>query len=183
MSENDPTLSRSILELVTIATEFCNLIENSSSRNKVELVKSLQSFAPLLYLRGTLIPVIQPEDTEMSERFVTEEQWEAIFLELREKLGKEDEFWILEDHSETDEPIKASISECLTDVYQDMKDFVILFKKTRQSARENAVHDIKHLFEINWGKKLSLILPIIHKLSGKSAIKQNNEDNLFDFND
>jgi hypothetical protein len=84
MSENDPTLSRSILELVTIATEFCNLVENCSSQNKVELVKSLQSFAPLLYLRGTLIPVIQPEDTEMSERFVTEEQWETVFLTLRE---------------------------------------------------------------------------------------------------
>jgi hypothetical protein len=183
MSENDPTLSRSILELVTIATEFCNLVENCSSQNKVELVKSLQSFAPLLYLRGTLIPVIQPEDTEMSERFVTEEQWETVFLTLREKFGKEDEFWILEDNSQTDEPIKASISECVTDVYQDMKDFVTLFKKTRLSARENAVHDIKQLFEINWGKKLILILPIIHKLSSKSVNEPIVDDNLFDFND
>jgi hypothetical protein len=64
-----------------------------------------------------------------------------------------------------------------------MKDFVTLFKKTRLSARENAVHDIKQLFEINWGKKLILILPIIHKLSSKSVNEPIVDDNLFDFND
>jgi hypothetical protein len=183
MSDKDLTLSRNVLELVTIATEFCHLIENTASQTKASLLTTLQSFAPLLYLRGTLVPEMQPDDTETSERFVTEEQWEAIFRDLREKLGNDDEFWILEDQTENNEPIKASISECVTDIYQDMKDFITLFKKNRLSARENAIHDIRQLFEINWGKKISLILPIIHKLRSKSMIEPVIDDNLFDFND
>ncbi|NOU47738.1 MAG: DUF5063 domain-containing protein [Bacteroidales bacterium] len=183
MSDNDPTLSRNILELVTIATEFCNLIENSASQSKADLLGSLQSFAPLLYLRGTLIPAIQPDDIEYAERFVTEEQWESIFRTLRDKLGKDDEFWILEDQTENNEPIKASISECVADTYQDLKDFVTLFKKNRLSARENAIHDIKQLFETNWGKKIIIVLPVIHKLRSNPVSESNIDTNSFDFND
>jgi len=183
MTDNDITLSRNVLELVTIATEYCNFVENCRLLDKSTLVKSLKSFVPLLYLRGTLIPDIQPSDPDAAERFVNEEEWESVFKNLREKLTIDDEFWILEDQSENNEPIKASMSEFLTDTYQDMKDFVTLYKKNRFSSRENAVHDVKVLFENNWGKKLSIILSNIHSLQVKTVIEPPSEDNIFEFND
>jgi len=183
MNDKDITLSRSVLELVTIASEFCHFIETCSQQNSLSLLTSLRSFVPLLYLRGTLIPAIQPENSDASERFVTEEEWENVFLDLKKKLGDEDAFWILEEQSETDEPIKVSISEGLADTYQDLKDFILLFKKNKLSARENAIHDVKHLFEMNWGKKLSRLLPIIHALQTKTMIEPLIEDNLLDIND
>ncbi len=183
MSEKDPTLTRNVLELVTISSEFCNLLESCSSLNKADLLKSLQSFIPLLYLRGTLIHDIQPTDPESAERFVTEEQWEIIFLALRKILGNDDEFFMLENQMENSEGIKLSIAENLSDAYQDIKDFVTLYRKNSLSSRENAIHDIKHLFETNWGNKLSNLLPIIHSLNSKTIVESTSDSNLFDLDD
>jgi hypothetical protein len=59
---------------------------------------------------------------------------------------------------------KGSITEFMTDLYQDMKDFVLLYQKNTVAARENAVHSCKQLFEEHWGVKLINTHKAIHML-------------------
>lgn len=166
MSNSDITLSRNVLEMAAVASEFCSFIENSNNASKQDFFKTLQGLIPLIYLRGTLLPKIEPEYPEANEHFVNEEQWEGIFYALREITSADDEFWYV-DNSETQisETIKGSIAEHLADVYQDIKDFILLYKKPQYAARENAVASCQTNFIDNWGRKLAELLPVIHQLT------------------
>lgn len=69
------------------------------------------------------------------------------------------------------EPLKASISENLADIYQDMKDFIMLFQKNTHAARECAIADFKMLFGNHWGYSIGNILTRVHYL-----LQEENED-------
>lgn len=165
MTQNDSTLSRTIIEMVTIAGEYCSYIEQWSSHSQPAFLRSMKSFVPLLYLRGSLLPSIQPEFPEANERFVTEETWEGIFLGLRQLIGEQDEFtYVGLSNFHEQAMLKGSLAEHFADVYQDMKDFVLLFKKPSQASRENAVFECRAQF-VTWGFKLATILPVLHSIN------------------
>jgi len=162
---NDPTLSRNILEMAAVASEFCSFLEDAPKLEQEVFFSSLQGLVPLLYLRGSLLPEIVPEFPEADERFVTEEQWEGLFNNLRGITDDLDEFWYI-DHTGTHivETLKGSFAEHLTDVYQDLKDFILLFKKTQLASRENAVSSCKANFIPHWGRRLANLLPALHQV-------------------
>ncbi len=165
MEQTDKTLSRSVLEFATIATEYCILIENIESTDNHTQLTQLKQIVSLLYFRGTLLPDIEPSDPDTTERYVTEEQWEISFNQLRAYFKQQDIFWFPEYFAEQSETLRVSLSELLTDCYQDLKDFILLYKRQSLSARENAIFEIKQLFAMNWGKKLALLIPYLHQLS------------------
>lgn len=173
--DQDHTLTRPILEMVTIASEFCNFLEDTANLQRNTFFKSLQGLVPLLYLRGSLLPAIEPEFPEANERYVTEEQYEGLFMAIRELTNDLDEFWYV-DHtgSQITETVKGSISEHLADVYQDLKDFVMLYKKNSLAARENAIASCKELFNEHWGQRLANLLSVIHELRSESDIETGN---------
>jgi len=120
MSESnidDITLSKPVIEMATVANEFCYFFDTAEKKEKQEILDFIQRIMPLLYLKGSLLPNINPQYSEANERFVTEEQWEKLFTMLREKFGKDDEFWIIDPQyvNET-EPLKASLSENIADI-------------------------------------------------------------------
>lgn len=165
-----------MLEMLTVANEYCFFIESTENKTKDGILKFVNSLLPLLYLKGTLLPAIEVENPEANERFVTEEQWENIFNALREKFGDSDEFWIIDpQHVNESEPLKASLSENLADIYQDMKDLVMLYQKNTLPARENAMADCKLLFETHWGFRIANILSRLHFLINDKEEDQLNE--------
>jgi hypothetical protein len=102
---------------------------------------------------------------EAEERYVTEEQWEYIFNTLRDKLGRDDEFWHIDEHRFIDDEIdRGSLAEHFADIYQDLKDFLLLYQKNSHVAKENAVNSCRYLFECNWGPKTIRALKAIHYL-------------------
>lgn len=158
--------SKSVLEMVTVAHEFCLFMEKVDSYPKEDVLNYFQKIIPLLYLKGSLLPDIEVSDETYLERFVTAETWEIVFNDVRNKLKPDDEYWVLE-YSDDTEAVKASISENLTDTYQDLKDFVILYSKNTQTARENAASECKLHFETHWGIRLINALKAIHLLKFK----------------
>ncbi|GAB1418211.1 DUF5063 domain-containing protein [Bacteroidales bacterium] len=169
MTQSDLTLSRQNLEMVTIAGEYCKLIENSGEAVFGQLLQTLRHFVPLLYLRGSLLQAPEPQYPEAAGRFVTEEEWDQIFLSLRKVCDNKDEFYFagLSEFGD-DSLITGSISEHLTDVYQDLKDFTLLFKRPSLAARENALYECAQLFNKHWGLRLATLLPVIHRLTEES---------------
>lgn len=177
MTQNDPTLSRANLEMVTIAGEYCSLIEDSGRHDRPTFLKTLCGFVPLLYLRGNLLQAAPPEFPEANERFVTEEQWDGIFTTLRELLGEQDEFsYIGSTKYDEQATLRGSLSEHLADVYQDLNDFVRLFKKPLLAARENAIYECQQLFRERWGSRLAIILPVLHNLTNAKALDHDKAD-------
>lgn len=164
-SNDDITLSKQVVEMATVANEFCYFIENIEKKEKEIVLEFMQRILPLLHLKGSLLPNIEPEHPEANERFVTEEQWERVFNELRQVLGEDDEYWIIDPQYMNDtEPLKASLSENITDIYQDMKDFLLLLQKNTHAARENAISECKILHANHWGYRVGNIFTRIHHL-------------------
>jgi hypothetical protein len=172
----EPENSINVLEFLRVAHEYCLLTEKAADKNKTEICDFSLKIGPLLYLKGKLLPEINPEFPETTERFVTEEEWQDIFNIHRAVFKEDDEYYHVnyEEFNEY-EAVKASLSENFTDIFQDLKDFILLYQKNSRAARQNAVHDCKVLFETRWGPKVLSNMRYIHFLQNKSLFQA--EDN------
>lgn len=167
---DEPAYSSPVIDLLKVANEYCIYIEKSEDLTKEEITAFIQRIIPLLYLKGSLLPVIHVDDTDANERFVTEEEWERMFSTLRELFMDADEYWSLNYNSpDQNNPIKASLSENLVDIYQDLKDFIMLYQKPSRASKQNAARDCKYLFETHWGDKALQLLQWIHFLNYKEV--------------
>lgn len=177
----DITLSKPIIEMLTVANEFCHFIGDSEKREKRLVLEFLNRIAPLLYLKGSLLPELEVEDPDSNEKFFTAENWESIFTMLRDKFGKDDEYWIIDPQyiNET-EPLKASLAENIADIYQDMKDFILLFQKNTFGARQNAVNDCKLLFATHWGYRITNIMSKLHHMLNEDQLESPQYSNSLD---
>jgi len=124
----------------------------------------LQRILPLLFIKGSLLPDITPEEPDYNEKFVTEEQWEESYNSLKVFFNTLDQYWSVhhpgDPESETE---KRSLAEDLADIYQDIKDFIILYQKPLTASKENAVAACRLAFEEFWGKRAIQAGYIIHQ--------------------
>jgi len=160
-NEENPVLSRQIIEMITVAHEYCLFFEQAEKQDPKEIFSFFQKIAPLLYLKGSLLPTGLEADAEFLERFVSEENWERIFKLLREKFSEQDTYYI---HDHNFDSQQASLADNMADIYQDMKDFVILYQKAPLQSKICAVYELQKLFENHWGIRVLQALHAIHAI-------------------
>ena len=160
---HEPVYSKKVIEMLTVANEFCLYLEKADEYKMEDILKYLQKLIPIIYLKASLLPEIEVSDDSAAEHFVTEEQWEALFNLLRSKFADDDIYYTLDPHDRNNtDPVRASISEGLADIYQDMKDFILLYQKPFNSSKENAIHECKDLFAKRTGYRLVDLQKAIH---------------------
>jgi len=157
--------SRPVLEMITVANDFTGFIGKAEEYQRDQILIYLQRVLPLIYIKASLLPSIRVTDEEAIEHFVTEEQWENVFNAIRAILGTDDEFYFidLQEHSHHD-AVRASIAEGVADLYQDLKDFILLYQKPIYTFQENAVNECRDLFYSRYGYQLVRIHTAIHHL-------------------
>jgi hypothetical protein len=160
-----PVYSKNVFELITVANDYCLTLSKIENADREYLIDYLRKVSPLLYIKASLLPDVVVENSDANEKFITQEEWESLFNILRKKFEHQDEFWYIDPSGVTNEPVKGSLSECFADIYQDLKDFLLLYQKNSIAAKENAVHDVKHLFETRWGFELVNAHKILHYLT------------------
>lgn len=162
------------LELITVANDFSIFTEGMDKYDKSDILGYLQKVLPLLYIKGSLLPKVPPVEDMVPEHFITEENWDNVYSRYKEKLGDDDAYKIVShDEINGDKAIKASIAEGLADIYQDIKDFLVLYQQNTDIARQNAVYECGRLFDARWGHRLVNVLAAIHKLLYASKIEDN----------
>ncbi len=163
MKTNENVVEKSIVDMVVASTQYCTFIEQIDSFDESQIVEYLLKMCPLLYLKGNMLPLIECEDNAAYEQYVTEEQYEVVLLSIRKKIEKIDYFQYYEQSSS--EVVTVSMSEFLADIYQDLKDMILLYGKGLHESQKAAISlGIEH-FEQNWGRKLSVLLPYLHHLT------------------
>lgn len=174
MEEHDQVHSRKVLEMVTVANEYCRFLEKAEEYETGDLLQFLQKIVPLVYLKSSLLPEVQVSDEDAIEHYVTEQQWEEMFNVLRVKFGPLDEFYYidLQEPSHHD-PVKGSMAECFTDTYQDLKDFLLLYQNPLRTFRENAVEECRKLFMTRYGFRMISAHTVIHTLLYKPDTEEN----------
>lgn len=163
--ENDPATSANVLDMFTVAYEFCLFTEKAERYNPEEVVQYYAKICPLLYLKGAILPALEADEDYFAERYVNEDQWESIYNSLLSVFNEKDEFYTLSFDNIDNIPLKASISEHLTDIYQDLKDFVLLYQKNLLYAKQNAVFECRNLFISHWGQRIASLLPALHAIA------------------
>ena len=163
-NSKEPVYSRNVVEFVAVANEFCKYAEHAGELKGDELLKILQRILPLMYLKATLLPQLEPYFEDGNERFVSERDWKTIHDTLREKFGTADDYpEVFGDKSrETEGHFNSSISEDITDIYQDIKDFLLLYQTGTNEVMNDAVWECRQHFEDYWGQKLVNSLRAIH---------------------
>ncbi|HUW07761.1 MAG TPA: DUF5063 domain-containing protein [Williamwhitmania sp.] len=157
--------SKPVLEFTTVANEVCKFIENPTSTEVASLLSTLQKVLPFLYMKATLLPQTELLFDDGNEKFVTEEEWQAIHNRLLAIIGKYDSYLeLMDEESETDEAKVSSISENLADIYQDLKDYSSLFQIGAEQIMNDALWEIKYNFQRYWGIKVLSTMSTIHRL-------------------
>ena len=164
-TNSDPVYSRNVVEFVAVANEFCKYAEHASELKGDELLKILQRILPLMYLKASLLPQLDPFFEDGNEKFVTEADWTDINESLKEKFGTANDYLEVFDEkiNETEGPVISSISENMADIYQDIKDFLLLYQTGTGEVMNDAVWECRMNFENLWGQKLVNSMRAIHK--------------------
>jgi len=182
-TNSDPVYSRNVVEFVAVANEFCKYVEHASELKGDELLKILQRIMPLMYLKASLLPHLEPFFEDGNEKFVKEADWAIISDTLKEKFGTADDYLEVFDDKikETEGPVVSSMSENMADIYQDMKDFLLLYQTGTAEVMNDAVWECRMNFESFWGQKLVNSMRAIHKFiySGEEIgkVEKKNEEN------
>ncbi len=162
---NDPVYSRNVIEFVAVANEFCKYAERASGLKGDELLKILQRILPLMYIKASLLPSLDPFFEDGNEKFVTESDWISVNDTLKEKFGTANDYLEVFDEkiSDTEGPVLSSISENIADIYQDIKDFLLLYQTGTGEVMNDAIWECRMNFENFWGQKLVNAMRAIHK--------------------
>ena len=172
MDINDPVYSRHVVEFVAVANEYCRYAEHVSELKGEELLKILQRLLPLLYLKASFLPDLTPVFEDGNEKFVTESDWFRIHDAFRERFGTANDYLEVFDErlNQTEGAVVCSLSEDMADIYQDMKNFLLLYQTGTKEVMNDALWECRMNFENFWGQKLVNSLRAIHKFiySGES---------------
>ena len=162
--DNQVIFNRNTVEFVTVAAEYCAFLERSESMKRPEFVDTLLKILPLLYIKVSMLPECQPVGDEAPESYVTEEDYEIMRLTLASLMGDKDDYLevFLQDMAYSDTPIRKSISEDLSDIYQDIKNFVFVFQLGFDETMYDALAICKENFASYWGQTLVNTMRALH---------------------
>ena len=157
--------SRQVVEFAASANEYCKYLESTQDINGIEILKVMQRLLPFIYLRASLLPLLEPMLEETNEKTVTEFDWTRMHDNLLSKMGNNDPFPVIVSAGDPSDGLyTGSIAENLTDIYQDLKDFIVSYKSGKEEVMNDAVWEVLMNFEEFWGKKLLNVLSAIHSV-------------------
>lgn len=156
--------SKEVIEFVAVAKEFCDFIETASQMEQKDFILRLQKFIPLIYLKGSLLPVCECDTEGLREDCVSEDDYNNLYAEIHRLLGEHDEYLeVFDDNMQYSEiPVVNSISEKVCDIYQDLKNFAESFRCGIPEVIEEALWVLNNNFELYWGKACAGALRAVH---------------------
>lgn len=166
MNTGEIIYSKNVVEFVTVANEYCAVIEQVSKSSARDNLQKLQKLVPLLYLKATLLPKTEQMLDDELETYISELDYNVIHQKWLQLLNENDAFYEVFDPSIQfgHETVTASISENLLDVYQDLKNFLISYSIGNEEVMNDALYECVLHFEEFWGQQLVNVLRAIHML-------------------
>ena len=159
--------SPSVLELITVATEYCRTLEQCRTENRSRFLQVMRGLLPMVYLKMTWLPAMPEDETGWNEHRVTEEDYEYVRQGVASLLGESDTFLdvFVEDFRYSENPVLCTISENLADVYQQLRELVETFRQGYEESMEVALAECTAEFKLQWGQKLLNALRAIHDVA------------------
>jgi hypothetical protein len=161
---SDPILSKQTEDFVRTALEFCVLTEKHTQTDKDFFINNMIRVLPLLYLKVSIIPQIEENYDSDLETKVSEEMYNRVEDSISNLLGNEN-LYLETFHPDirlSDSPIAVKISEDLADIYQDLGNFIAVFKNGQRETMNDSLTLCVQNFEKYWGQRLLNALRALH---------------------
>lgn len=164
--ESQVIFDRNVVEFVTVAAEFCKFLEQAEGTKRQAFVDTCLKILPLLYLKTSMLPECEAMGDEAPETFVTEETYEVLRMGIAGILAEKDDYLdvFVSDMKYSDQPITRYISEDLADIYQDIKDFIFVFRLGLNETMNDSLAICQENFRLYWGQKLVNTLRALHEV-------------------
>ena len=172
---NNLVYSKNVIELITVANEFCSFLEHSEDKETSDFLGRLQKLLPLLYLKASLLPEFEMEADDELEKYVNDLDYNLIQQKVLHHTGAGDDYQevFLSGMQFSESALTASIAENVADIYQDMKDLVMSFRTLDEEVMALALSESQNNFAHLWGQKLVNSLRAIHNLIyGESSAEE-----------
>jgi len=155
-----------VKDFVTIASDFCQLMEQASKQRTGELFTALQQVLPMIYLKASGLPRPKYCYEEEPQKFVSEDDYAQIHDVFQQKI---DLYLGITQMSPGTRPnnfemLSFSTAENFADIYEGLKNFVKLYDVGISQAMNDAVWLCRKSFEQNLGLKLIEGLKSLHQL-------------------
>lgn len=172
--------SKDVVEFVTVSVQYCAYLENFEEEDVSVLTDRFTKLLPLIYLKANLLPETDTLDDSDPELTVTEDHYNYIVSRLYNLYAKDDTYLevFLEDMKYSESPISASISEDLTDVYQDLKNFITVYERGVVENMNDALYLCFENFKNYWGQKLVNVLRALHSLKYSNYIGTDDDEEI-----
>ncbi len=170
----DNTLSRNSLAFIALANEFCHDMEHSEEKERIEFVDSMLKILPRIYMAATDIDIKEDEEDEhYLDSFLDEENYEIIKDRIAQIMGEDDVYLevFLEGMQYSDTPIATTISENLSDIYQDFYNFIAAIQDVPNEIINESLAAIKTSFINYWGQILVNVLRALHNQKYNDSIE------------
>ncbi len=167
IGKKDVVYSRDTIEFVTVAAEFCAYLEQSEGRKRKDFIGTVLKILPLLYLKASLLPLVEGAEDFLPEAFVSEQDYEFMRLTLAGIMGDKDDYldFCNDEVRFSDEPAMKAISEDLADLYQALKNFVETYRVGVDENMYEAVAEVGYSFSLYWGQTLANALRALHRVA------------------
>ena len=161
--EHHNLYTRPVLELVTVATEYCRQLEACGGTPRARFIEVMRPLLTMLYLKASMLPTQEPADGFNPGR-VTEADYDYIRTRVADIMTDADAYLdvFVEDFKYSDTPVLCTVSEYLADVYQALRDFVEIVKDGHEEAVSAALGEVKDGFETGWGIKILSVIRALH---------------------
>ena len=158
--------SSEMVAFVKTANVYCTFLEelkgNEGRTFILESVKHLSAVYSGFLDTGESEPVLETPN----ESTVTEQEWSTIFQQISMILGPYNDVLRMANEGEFDrsELVNHTISEDLSDLYQELRDFTVVYSRGVEEFMNDAAWELSVRFTEHWGAKLLRALQALHAL-------------------
>lgn len=177
--------AKEVLDFVKSANDYCIWLEGLEEQNSLQFIEKAVKILPDIYQKVLVLEETEPLLEGGNEKFVTEQDWSSVFQKVLHLLGQHNSYLRLADEEEYDRSdlVTHTISEDLSDIYQDLKDFTYQYRQGIEEIMNDAIWEVRSNFEQYWGLKLLNSLKAIHNLFVKKIDPQQDDPGNVDSSD
>ncbi|WP_409291239.1 DUF5063 domain-containing protein [Peribacillus sp. SCS-37] len=140
------------------AVHYCSIIEDCEPNQIHTKVKTLLVSLLDLYSKAIFLPEAEPGNYEGTDLNI-------VVPEIN--FGEYDHYWEIFNPYHLEEPVGASLSDDILDIYKDVKKGILLYEKNEHLE---ANWEWKFGFEIHWGSHAVDAIRALHSASLKQSL-------------
>ena len=169
----ETVFSQYTIDFARVALEYCVFAEKAKESDKKTFVDNMMKVLPLLYLKASIIPPITTDyESDLGVK-VDENMYAQVETHISELLG-DDDLYLETFHPDiklSDSPVAVKISEDLADIYQDLGNFIAVFKNGQKETMNDSLLLCIENFKKFWGQRLVNAVRALHFIKYKSDIE------------